>query len=153
RQLRSDARQREVQRDQQDERRPAVPSVEPAVESLHVAALDLGQRIEHPTREGVVALLERRDRHVKSCRLPGSTPIVRPTTPAARWPVRPAAEIAARTTTAPDEERSKPALDPGVGRMVVDRFEVLRFDAKAFEAPVADKSRRDPAHEVLDEAR
>src|SRR5215469_14921293 len=83
----------------------------------------------------------------------GGGPIVRGTAPATRGRVRRAAEITARTTIAPDEERSKPALDAGVSRVIVYGLEVFGFDAKALEAPVANESRCDPADEVLHEAR
>src|SRR5215469_7812191 len=83
----------------------------------------------------------------------GGGPIVRRAASATRGRVRWAAEITARTTITPDEERSKPPLDPGVSRVIVYGLEVFGFDAKALEAPVADESRRDPADEVLHEAR
>src|SRR5215831_11288213 len=83
----------------------------------------------------------------------GSAAIVKGLASARRGRVRRAAEITARTTIAPDEERSKPPLDPGVSRVIVDGLEVFSFDAKALEASVADESRRDPADEVLHEAR
>src|SRR5215470_1915020 len=83
----------------------------------------------------------------------GGGPIVRGTASATRERVRRAAEITARTTITPDEERSKPPLDPGVSRVIVYRLEVFGFDAKALEASVANESRRDPADEVLNESR
>jgi hypothetical protein len=51
-----------------------MPFVEPAVERLYLAAVDLRERVEHAMRKRVIALLECRDRH-EGPRLPN--PVVR----------------------------------------------------------------------------
>ena len=48
---------------------------------------------------------------------------------------------------------SKTARDPGVGGMVVDGLEVLRFHHEPVDPRVGLQPRRDVAHQVLDELR
>src|SRR5437879_1490024 len=45
------------------------------------------------------------------------------------------------------------ARDARVRRMIVDRLEVLGLDRKPIDACVGGKTRRDPAYQILDEAR